>query len=149
MLLVCAVCLPLGQCSEGNPHLPPASPSISLHLFPRNDRDHTYHYAIGLVNFSLFGVATVLAFVWPLVFVVLVRRAPGPRLAWLIRSLELLLSAGTIYWIYVLCAWDEWLYGAYVACLAVLLYAGVVLFFVFRATRGISLRNRMLAAPSG
>ena len=67
----------------------------------------------------------MIAFVWPLAFLFLVRRRLGSRMKWTFRILELLLCAGTIYWINVLSFHSfgaTWLYGAYICVIAVAVF---------------------------
>jgi hypothetical protein len=68
------------------------------------------------------GIITALAYIWPLVFVVLLRKRFGPRLRGLFQALELLLCAGSIYWIYQLALGGKWLYGAYTGISAVAVF---------------------------
>ena len=134
IVLVCAFVLPLSECSRRESHSPPRPKSISQRLFPQTNAEFSYQYAYGFVGFSAPGAVTVLAFIWPLVFVLSVRRRFGPKLQWFLRVLEVLLCAGTIYWLDVLTLRGfgaRWLYGAYVGVIAVAIFAlvGVALWF--------------------
>ena len=145
VLLLCAAFLPLSQCSYSK------TPAPTLQaLFPRSDSEVQYNYAVTWVNFSTSGALTLLAFTWPLLFVGLFRRSGKSRTGWLATAPELLLCAGTLYWIYVMTAFrDRLLYGTYVAVLAVLLYASGVLLPAVQAVRAFYSRRRTIAVPAG
>ncbi len=147
VLLVCAAFLPLSRCSYHD-GAPPPELSFWQHLFPRDQGDWVYSYAFKNNNFSVWGVVTVLAFTWPLLLMLLFRKRAGRWVAWLTPTLELLLCASTAYWIVYALAPGRFLYGAYVAFFALLLYAGGVLFGIVDFWRTIRLR-RPLLAPSG
>jgi hypothetical protein len=137
IVLACAIFLPLSECSQGGTHSPPVSKSISQQLFPQTNADTTYQYAYRWLSFTWFGAVTALAFTWPLVLVLFVRRCIGSRWRWFFQVLELLLCAGTIYWLYILALRGfgaTWLYGAYIGVFAagVFTCAGVVSWFVGR-----------------
>jgi hypothetical protein len=57
-----------------------------------------------------------------------------------------LLSAGTIYWLFVLSAFGQWLYGAYVGVLAALIYGCAALILLFSDLRAVILRRREASA---
>ena len=150
VLLLCAAFLPLGQCSRYSGAPPPRPTTILQWMFPRDDSAWHYDYAVKWVDFSFGGALTVLAFVWPLLFIVLFRWVEKPRRLWLLRTLELLLCAGTVYWTYLLLGFDEhWLYGAYVTLLAILLYASSIVFPALFSARAFYLRRRTRAVEFG
>jgi hypothetical protein len=116
ILLIGALFLPLSECS-----------------LLRNDNSwgYGYEYIYSSVGVTV-GAATVLAFFWPLIFVLLLRKRFGFRLRVFFQLLELLLCAGTIYWFNALAGGGKWLYGAYVGVVATVGFtcAGVVPWFV-------------------
>ncbi len=127
--LLCALFLPLGQCSRqsGTSTIPSHPKRFSQRVFPQSDDQTEYHYGIADVSFSLRGLLTIVAFGWPLLFVLVGRRAEGKRLAWLLPIGELILCAGTSYWLWAMTVFYQWLYGAYVVFAIVIIYAAVAL----------------------
>ena len=134
VVLLVATCLPLSECSRTDNTLPPPPSQTTLYqrLFPQDNSEFGYNYAIkyllaGLMNpkDSGFAALTLIAFLWPLAVVIL-RRKPEPvRFWWLFYPGELLLCAGTSYWVYC-CSWfaaSRWLYGSYIAETAIALFA--------------------------
>jgi hypothetical protein len=116
--LLGAIVLPLSECQRS--HIDkPIPKSVSQQLFPRDNTDFLYFYAYKALGSPLGGGLTVLAFAWPLVFVLFVRRRLGSRSRFFFQLLEVLLCAGTIYCVKSLAIGDRWLYGAYVAVAAV------------------------------
>jgi hypothetical protein len=122
--LICASVLPLSECSRRENHLLPIDRSISHQLFPQTNADFGYPYAYQMVDFSASGIVTVMAFIWPFLLILAARRWSGPRMRWVLQVLELLLCAGTIYWVNTLTLGGRWLYGAYVGVSAAILFTG-------------------------
>jgi hypothetical protein len=130
IVLLCAFFLPLSQCSHGpeaKDLRTPQAYSHARHLFPRSDNEFRYQYAIEAIDFSLIGVLTLVAFSWPLAFAIWRRRFRPHRFWWIFYAVELLLSAGTAYWVYALTQGGRWLYGAYIGEVAITIYAGITL----------------------
>jgi hypothetical protein len=147
IVLVCAICLPLSQCSSnGESVKPPTAKALAHagHLFPRSDKDFQYQYGIKCLqlafmnpkDYGLNGALTLIAFLWPLAFVVLDKKSRGRRFWWTWSVTALLLCAGTAYWIKALTLDGRWLYGAYVGEAAIAIYASTAL-----VTIGDRLRN--------
>jgi hypothetical protein len=128
IVLVCAIFLPLSECSQGDNHSQPAQKSVAQRLYPQSNAEFSYQYGYRSIDFDTMGLFTILAFGWPLAFALLVRRNLRPRMKWTFRILELLLCAGTIYWLNVLSFHSfgaTWLYGAYIGVMAVALFTGL------------------------
>ena len=141
IILVCAIFLPLSQCSfhdyPGDINTPQAL-AHARHLFPRGDNDFQYYYGIEYLQAALVspkgntvnGALTLIAFLWPLAFAIWSRKSTLPRFWWIFRSGELLLCAGTAYWVYTLTVGGRWLYGFYVAEAAIAIYACTTLILI-------------------
>ncbi|HST29663.1 MAG TPA: hypothetical protein VLK27_02345 [Chthoniobacterales bacterium] len=130
IVLICAIFLPLSQCSQnisgGGPKTDVRTPQAfahSRHLFPQSNAEYEYQYGIHFVhvgftdpkdNYTAAGL-TLIAFLWPLGFAIWSRRSKFPRFWWIFYSIELLLCAGTIYWIWALTMGGRLLYGFWVA----------------------------------
>jgi hypothetical protein len=137
IVLLCAVFLPLSECSQSENHLLTAQKSVAQRLYPQTNTDFSYQYGYHFIGFDLMGLLTVLAFGWPLAFALFVRRNLGPRTKWTFRILDLLLCVGTIYWLDVLSYHSfgaTWLYGEYVGVIAVAVFTclGIAAWFVDR-----------------
>ena len=114
VLMIAALFVPLSQCSHGgktNAPPPPAKTGLQK-FFPRSDAQTEYDYGATRLAPSLNGVLTLVAFGWPLVLALVGRRVRGKRRAWLFYGLELLLCAGTIWWIYAITEGATRLWGA-------------------------------------
>jgi hypothetical protein len=138
IVLICAIFLPLSQCSQhGNDSAPtPQALSHARHFFPRSDTDYQYQYGVKDLDFSVGGVLTLIAFVWPLVFAIWSRRfGQPPRFWWIFYGAELLLCAGTIYLVGALTLGGRWLYGAYVGEAAISIYACTSLILIIDRIR--------------
>jgi len=153
IVLLCAVFLPLSECSQGENHSQPAQKSVAQRLYPQSNTDFSYQYGYRSIGFDTMGLLTVLAFGWPLAFALFVRRNLQPRMKWTFRILELLLCAGTIYWLDVLSFHSfgaTWLYGEYVGVIAVAVFTclGIAAWFVDRETHasGPALRAALVLA---
>jgi hypothetical protein len=133
IVLIGTIFLPLSQCSQHDAdHTLSTAQALAhaRHLFPRSDNDFQYQYAIKVLDFSLSGVVTLIAFAWPLASAILSRRRREARFSWIFHFVELLLCAGTIYWISALTLGGRWLYGAYVGEVAISVYACTSLIFI-------------------
>jgi hypothetical protein len=128
-VLICAIFLPLSECSRRDNPPPPAPRSFSHTLLPQSDADFSYQYGFRALGFSAAGILTIIAFVWPFAFTIFGDKRRGPRLRWVLLSAELLLCAGTAYWVHAIMLGGRWLYGAYVVLAAILAFAcsGVLL----------------------
>jgi hypothetical protein len=148
IVLLCAIFLPLSQCSQhGDDSAPtPQALSHARHFFPRSDTDYQYQYGVKGLGLSLRGVLTLIAFVWPLGFAIWNRRfGQPPRFWWIFYGGELLLCAGTIYVVGALTLGGRWLYGAYVGEVAISIYACTSLILIFDRIRN---RFRIRSARS-
>ncbi len=120
ILLLLASVMPLSECSWTHGD---SSPGYG----------YEYAYALG----PTVGALTVLAYIWPLVFAVLFRKQLSLRLRVLFQTFEVLLCAGSIYWIRELTCSGRWLYGAYISIGAVTAFtcAGLASWFERILTR--------------
>ena len=126
VVLICTIFLPLSECSQGPNHPQVVQKSFAQVLHPQSNADFSYQYGYHSLEFSLMGLLTLIAFVWPLALLLVVRRSFGPRMKWTVRIVELLLCAGTIYWLDVISYRSfgaTWLYGEYVGLCAVTAFA--------------------------
>lgn len=132
IVLICAIFLPLSECSKQPINSHPFGKSISERLFPRTNGDFSYQYGYEYVDLSIGGALAVLAFTWPLIFALFFRRRFRSRLRLFLQVLEVLLCAGTIYVIHALAFGDRWLYGLYVGVAAVAAFtcAGLASWFI-------------------
>jgi hypothetical protein len=151
VVLLCTMFLPLSQCSRhGDNSAPPTAQALahSHRLFPQSDNDFDYEYAIKELGFSWKGLLTLVAFGWPLCFVLWSRKFRRSRVWWLFCLIELLLCFGTIYWLTVLTFGGRWLYGGHLASIAVAVYGSgalaSLLFGIRRAFAGGADRGEML-----
>jgi hypothetical protein len=115
VLMIVALFVPLSQCAHGGKSnaLPPPAKTGLQKIFPRSDEQTDYNYGATRLAPSLNGALTLVAFGWPLVLALLGQRARGKRRAWLLYVLELLLCAGTIWWVYAVTEGGTRLWGAY------------------------------------
>jgi hypothetical protein len=139
IVLLCTIFLPLSQCSSrGGDTETPQAYAHARHLFPRSDDDFKYQYGItelatGFMRpreDGLLGALTLTAFLWPLAFATWSRRPRLRRFWWIFYTGELLLCAGTAYWVHALTQGGRWLYGAYVGEIAISIYACTSLIFI-------------------
>lgn len=138
IVLICAIFLPLSQCSQhgdGEALKTPQALAHARHFFPTSDKDFAYEYGIKDLDLSLRGVLTLVAFVWPLGFAIWGLRLERSRFLWIFYTAELLLCAGTIYWVTALTLGGRWLYGAYVAEVAIGIFAIASLISLVAAIR--------------
>jgi hypothetical protein len=112
--MIAALFVPLSECSRGgkSPTTPVPSRTLLHKVFPRSDAQTEYDYGATRLDLSISGVATLVAFGWPLVLALLNRRIAEKRRAWILHLLELLLCAGTIYWVYAATLDGTRLWGA-------------------------------------
>ncbi len=139
IVLLCAICLPLSQCASlgGRPDIKQEF-AHARHFFPRSDDAFDYYYGILYLqaafmspkDHGLLGALTLIAFVWPLAFAIWSRKSKLPRFWWIFYTSELLLCAGTGYWVYALMQGGRWLYGFYVAEVAIAIYVCTTLISV-------------------
>lgn len=136
--MIAALFTPLSQCSRGGKSnaLPPPAKTGLQKIFPRSDEQTDYDYGATRLALSLNGVLTLVAFGWPLVLALLGRRAQGKRRAWLLYGLELLLCAGTMWWIYAVTEAGTRLWGAYFVFALASAYALAALVDLFGNMRG-------------
>lgn len=158
LVLLCAIALPLSECSQGENQLPTAPKTVAQRLYPQSTADVSYQYGYRSIAFDLSGLFTMIAFGWPLAFALFVRRNLRPRMKWTLRVLELLLCAGTIYWLNTISFHSfgaTWLYGAYVGLVAVVVFTvlGIVAWFlngeVYRGSRAVGAAVAVIFALAG
>lgn len=135
IVLVCAIFLPLSECSQGQNHSQTTQKSVAQRLYPQSNAEFSYQYGYRSIAFEPSGLFTIIAFGWPLAFALFVRRNLRLRLKWTFRVLELFLCGGTIYWLNVLSFHSfgaTWLYGTYIGVIAVALFTslGIAAWFV-------------------
>jgi hypothetical protein len=125
ILMIAALFVPLSECSRGGKTSPTPAPPRTLvqKVFPRSDAQTDYDYGATRLGLSINGVATLVAFGWPLALALLDRRIAGKRRAWILYVLELLLCAGTIYWVYTATLVGTRLWGAYLVFALTTAYA--------------------------
>lgn len=135
--MIAALFAPLSQCSRGGKSnaLPPPAKTGWQKIFPRSDEQTDYDYGATRLAPSLNGVLTLVAFGWPLVLALLGQRAQGKRRAWLFNGLEVLLCAGTMWWIYAVTEAGTRLWGAYLVFTLAGAYAFAALLDLFRNMR--------------
>ena len=138
VLMIAALFAPLSQCSHGGKSnaLPPPAKTGWQKIFPRSDEQTDYDYGATRLAPSLNGGVTMVAFGWPLVLALLGRRAQGRRRAWLLYGLELLLCAGTLWWVYAVTEAGTRLWGAYFVFALASAYALAALVDLFRNIHG-------------
>ena len=78
----------------------------------------------------------MIAFGWPLTLALLNGRVSGKRRAWIFYTLEILLGAGTIYWIYAVTEASTRLWGAYFVFSLTIAYIIAALVDLGRGLRG-------------
>ncbi len=144
--MIAALFVPLRECSRGGktPATPAPSRTVLQKVFPRSDAQTDYDYGATRLDLSTNGVATLLAFGWPLALALLNRRVAGKRRAWILYLLELLLCAGTIYWLYAATLGGTRLWGAYLVFSLTIAYAIAASLDLWRNWR----RGRLRSAPA-
>lgn len=143
VLLIGALFVPLSKCSHNGktPVAPPQSKSVIQKVFPRSDEQTDYDYGAARLGPSLNGGLTLIAFAWPLALALLNKRIAGKRRAWIFYTLELLLCAGTIYWVYAATVARTRLWGAYLVFALMGVYALATLLDLWRNFTGPPSRN--------
>jgi hypothetical protein len=135
ILMIGALFVPLSECSRGgktaSARVPP--PTFLQKVFPRSDAQTDYDYGATRLGMSTSGIATLIAFGWPLVLSLFNRRMAGRRRAWIFHVFELLLCAGTIYWIHLATAVGTRLWGAYLVFALTIAYALATLLDIWKS----------------
>ena len=120
--MIAALFVPLSECSRGGK--PPTTPRTLLQkTFPRSDAQTDYDYGVARLGLSINGIATLIAFGWPLVLALINQSIAGKRRTWILHVLELLLCAGTIYWIHIATLAGKRLWGTYFVFTLLVAYA--------------------------
>jgi len=126
IVLVVAIFLPLSECSRrDDKNFVPPQKTLSQQVFPQDNNDFVYWYAIGIVRPSTWqgAIFALIALLWPLTAFLFDKKLAQKRFGWLIYVLELALCWGTIYWLSLFTAMGRWLYGAYVVVVATGIFA--------------------------
>ncbi len=132
--MVGALFVPLSECSRGGKRQStPAPPRTFLEkTFPRSDAQTDYNYGATRLGLSTNGLLTLIAFGWPLALALLNRRIAGKRRAWVLYLFELLLCAGTIYWLHLATFVGTPLWGADLVFALTIAYAAATLFDIWK-----------------
>ena len=139
ILMIAALFVPLSECSRGKkPDTPPPPKTFVQKIFPRSDAQTDYDYGATRLGPSLNGVLTLIAFGWPLTLALLNGSVAGKRRAWIFYTLEVLLGAGTIYWIYAVTEASTRLWGAYFVFTLTIAYTVVALVDLGRSLQGVT-----------
>lgn len=77
----------------------------------------------------------MLALLWPFAALILDKKLRGRRFVWILYLIELLLCAGSVYWLYCFTAMGRWLYGAYVVCAAMAVLAVTTIILMVERVR--------------
>ena len=123
--MIAALFVPLSECSHGGkaPITPVPSRTLWQKIFPRSDAQTEYDYGAVRLGLSINGIATLIAFGWPLVLALISQFIAGKRRAWILHVLELLLCVGTIYWIHLVTLVGKRLWGTYLVFALIVAYA--------------------------
>ena len=123
--MIAALFVPLSECSrDGKPPTTPVpSRTLLQKIFPRSDAQTDYDYGVARLGLSINGIATLIAFGWPLVLALMNQSIAEKRRAWILHVLELLLCAGTIYWIHIATLAGKRLWGTYFVFALMVAYA--------------------------
>src|SRR4051812_33401667 len=125
IVLLCALFLPLSECSRHEHQTPGPKPKTLLQtIFPQDNDDFVYDYAFTKIKPSSWqaGSMGLAALCWPLIFFLVTRKRTERRLVWILYGIEVLLAGGTLYWLHLFTALGDWLYGAWVVCVAAVVY---------------------------
>jgi len=149
ILMLAALFVPLSQCSRGSKEnaLPPPPKTGWQKIFPRSDAQVEYDYGAKHLDLSLHGVLSLVAFGWPFVLALLGRRVRGKRRAWILYALEILLCAGTGWWIYAVTEGGTRLWGAYFVFALVGVYGLTALRDLFESVLGAGPPSRSPSPP--
>src|SRR6184192_347038 len=86
VVLVVSIFLPLSECSrrDDKTFVPPQK-TLSQHLFPQDNNDFVYYYAIGIVRPSTWQAAIValIALLWPLAAFLFDQKLARKRFGWM------------------------------------------------------------------
>jgi len=123
--MIAALFVPLSECSRSEvvPITPVPSRTLWQKIFPHSDAQTDYDYGASRLGLSISGIGTLIAFGWPLVFALINQSIAGKRRAWILPALELLLCAGTIYWIHLATLVGKRLWGTYLVFALMIAYA--------------------------
>ena len=105
------------------PTIPVPSRTLWQKIFPKSDAQTDYDYGAARLGLSISGIATLIAFGWPLVLALINQSVAGKRRAWILHVVELLFCAGTIYWIHLATLAGRRLWGAYLVFTLMVAYA--------------------------
>ena len=89
--MIAALFVPLSECSRGGkpPTTPVPSRTLLQKTFPRSDAQTDYDYGVARLGLSINGIATLIAFGWPLVLALINQSIAEKRRAWILHVLEL------------------------------------------------------------
>jgi len=123
--MIAALFVPLSECSRGekSPTTPVPSRTLLQRIFPQSDAQTDYDYGATRLSLSINGITTLIAFGWPLVLALINLSIAEKGRAWILHVLELLLCAGTIYWIHIATLAGKRLWGTYLVFVLMVAYA--------------------------
>jgi hypothetical protein len=149
--LLCAMFLPLSECSGRTPKQAPAPPAKPLmrQLVSGCDNAADCKVVAKELTLSWEGALQLLTFTWPFIFLPLAAKWAGRRFTWIMHLLELLLCAGTLYMLWGITLFDEARYGTTVVLAAVLTYGISAIIYLVRAIRAALRRRRALRQARG
>lgn len=137
ILMIAALFVPLSECSRGGKTSSTPTPPRTLlqKVFPKSDAQTEYDYGAARLGPSINGIATLVAFGWPLALALLNWRMAGKRRAWILYVFEFLLCAGTLYWLHLATSIGTRLWGAYLVFALTVAYAIAALFGIWTGLR--------------
>jgi hypothetical protein len=123
--MIAALFVPLSECSRGgqSPTPPVSSRTLLQKIFPQSDAETDYDYGAARLGLSINGFITLIAFGWALFLAFINRSIAGKRRAWILYVIEVLLCAGTIYWIHLATLVGKRLWGTYFVFVLMIAYA--------------------------
>ncbi len=140
--MIGALFVPLSECSRGGKEAAAPPPkTLAQKIFPHSNEQTDYDYGATRLGLSENGALTLIAFGWPLVLALCNPRVAAKRRSWILYTVELLLSAGTIYWIYEVTRFATRLWGAFLVFALVAVYAFAALLDLWRNLHGPPARN--------
>ncbi len=141
--MIGALFVPLSECSHEGKERAAAPPpkTLAQRIFPHSNEQTDYDYGATRLGLSENGVLTLIAFGWPLVLALCNPRVAAKRRSWILYTVELLLSAGTIYWIYEVTRFATRLWGAFLVFALVAVYAFAALLDLWRNITAPPARN--------